>query len=170
MATTEPEDLAEMLMQVAHAIDMVNHLPDPASWTDEQLASFPITGNELRLLRHGANESWAINARLLAQFFLGDRHGLDARNFLDSWTGEAEDELGGWRSTASEHVAHFSPRRLLDPVRAITPDERHKVASAINAEAGRFCNELLATTATSDLSRRMAEFLAGLGVRRDHDA
>lgn len=170
MATTEPEDLAEMLMQIAHAIDMVNHLPDPASWTDEQLASFPITGNELRLLRHGANESWAINARLLAQFFLGDRHGLDARSFLDSWKGAAKDELGEWRSTASEHVTHFSPRRLFDPVRAITPDERHTVAAAINAEADRFCNELLATSETSDLGLRMAEFLAGLGLRSDHDA
>ncbi|MBX7068871.1 MAG: hypothetical protein K1X38_05765 [Microthrixaceae bacterium] len=170
MATTRPQDLVEMLMQIAHAIDMVNHLPDPASWTDEQLASFPIADNELRLLKHGANESCAINARLLAQFFLGDRHGLDARSFLDSWTGEAEDELGGWRSTASEHVAHFSPRRLSDPARAITPDERRKVAAAINAESNRFCNELLATTETSDLGVRLAEFLVGLGLRSGHDA
>jgi hypothetical protein len=170
MATTSPKDLAEMLMQIAHAIDMVNHLPDTASWTDEQLASFPITDNELRLLKHAASESWAMNARLLAQFFLGDRHGLDARSFLDSWTGAAKDELGGWRSTASEHVAHFSPRRLLDPVRTITPDERHKVAAAINAEAGRFCAELLATTETSVLGVRMAEFLAGLGLRSGYDA
>lgn len=159
-----------MLMQIAHAIDMVSHLPDPGSWTNEQLASFPISDTERRLLKHAANESWAINARLLAQFFLGDRHGLDARNFLDSWAGEREGELGAWRSTASEHVAHFSTRRLLDPVRAITPDDRHKVVAAINAEASSFCNELLATTETSDLGRRMAEFLAGLGLRSDHDA
>jgi len=54
MATLSPDDLAEMLMQVAHAIDMINHLPDPGSWTDEQLDKFLISVDELRLLKHAA--------------------------------------------------------------------------------------------------------------------
>lgn len=67
MPTTSPEDLAEIRTQIAHAVDMVNHLPDPASCMDKPLAFFPITDHELRLLNNGANQSWAINARLLAQ-------------------------------------------------------------------------------------------------------
>ena len=57
MATLSPDDLAEMLMQVAHAIDMINHLPDPGSWTDEQLDEFPISVDELRLLKHAATST-----------------------------------------------------------------------------------------------------------------
>ncbi|HMS13663.1 MAG TPA: hypothetical protein PKD80_11215 [Microthrixaceae bacterium] len=165
MATLSPDDLAEMLMQVAHAIDMINHLPDPGSWTDEQLDKFPISVDELRLLKHAANESWAINARLLAQFFLGDKHGLDAKTFLESWQSSGSD-LAEWRTTASEHLAHFSPRRLSDPVRTLTPGERLDVALAVNAEANRFARELETNVGTEDLGRAMAGYLADVGLRR----
>ena len=164
MAMLSPDDLAEMLMQVAHAIDMINHLPDPAGWADEQLEALPIAGDELRLLKHAARESWAINARLLAQFFLGDKHGVDAKNFLEFWQSSAGD-LAEWRTTASEHLAHLSPRRLSDPVRTLTSGERLDIAQAVNAEANRFARELATNVGTEHLGRAMADYLAGLGLR-----
>lgn len=151
-----------MLRQVAHAIDMVNHLPDPDRWTAGPLDSFLAGENELRLLQHAARESWAMNARLLSQFFLGDKHGLDAKNYLPSWQVD-ESALGTWRSVSSEHVAHLSPRRALDPVRPISADERRQVVDAVNREANRFAT-LLDHAGDRDWAWTMRGYLAGLGL------
>jgi hypothetical protein len=161
MPTPRTDDLATMLMQIAHAVDMVNHLPDPDAWTDDQLDAFPVEGNELRLLRHAARESWAINARLLSQFFLGDKHGLDARSYLPSWTGRESAVLETWKSVSSEHVAHFSPRRVMDPVRQLPAVERRQVLDAINREANRFACKL-DEVEMNDWGAKMRRYLAGL--------
>jgi hypothetical protein len=156
-------DLTTMLMQVAHAIDMVNHLPDPDRWTADQLDSFVAEGNELRLLQHAARESWAMNARLLSQFFVGDKHGLDAKDYLQSWRVDESAVLGTWRSVSSEHVAHLSPRRALDPVRPLSADERRQVVDAVNREANRFATAL-DDAEDRDWGRTMRSYLAGLGL------
>jgi hypothetical protein len=156
-------DLTTMLMQVAHAIDMVNHLPDPGRWTADQLDSFVVDGNELRLLQHAARESWAMNARLLSQFFLGDKHGLDAKDYLPSWQVDESAVLGTWRSVSSEHVAHLSPRRALDPVRPLSADERRQVVDAVNREANRFATAL-DHAGDRDWAWTMRGYLAGLGL------
>lgn len=111
MARPSSDDLSSLVMQVAHAFDMVNHLPDPDGWNADPFADNSIDSNQLRLLTHAARESWAINARLLSQFFLGDKHGIDATDYLPDWAGHEAPVLGAWRSVASEHVAHLSPRR-----------------------------------------------------------
>jgi hypothetical protein len=151
-----------MLMQIAHAIDMVNHLPDPRDWPTDHTA-FAVSENELRLLRHAARESWSINARLLSQFFLGDRNGIGARDYLPGWKPQERDVLGPWMSTASEHVAHFSPSRALDPVRELSADERTQVTGAINREARRFAHEL---TGLGDQlwAQKMSGYLVDFGL------
>lgn len=152
-----------MLMQVAHAIDMVNHLPDPDRWTTDELDGFPGDENELRLLQHAARESWAINARLLSQFFLGDKHGLHAKDYLPPWQGHESAVLKTWRSVSNEHVAHFSPRRALDPVRPLLADERRQVVVAVNREANRFATAL-DQVGDRDWGWTMKSYLAGLGL------
>lgn len=161
MARPSSDDLSSLVMQVAHAFDMVNHLPDPDGWNADPFADNSIDSNQLRLLTHAARESWAINARLLSQFFLGDKHGIDATDYLPDWAGHEAPVLGAWRSVASEHVAHLSPRRARDPVRALHTGERQQVKDAINREAFRFASELNRADAHG-WGRAMTDFLAGL--------
>ena len=156
--------LTVLLTQVAHAADMLNNLPILAIGDTVS----DLTKDELRLLRHAERESWAINARLLSQFVLGDKNGEDARSYVPNWRSD-NPVLKKWKSVASEHVAHLSPRRALSPVREVTADERHDVVTAINRELLRFTCELR-TGGLPDFADTLAELLAGIGVNPGNDA
>lgn len=71
--------------------------------------------------------------------------------------------LGTWRSVSSEHVAHLSPRRALDPVRPLAADARRQVVDAVNREANRFATALDGAE-DRDWGRTMRSYLAGLGL------
>ena len=137
---------------------MLNHLPILGN--DDTVGD--LTDDDLRLLRHAARESWAINARLLSQFILGDSKGEDARSYLPNWRSD-DLVLKEWRSVASEHVAHLSPRRAQSPVREVSGEERRQVTAALNGELLRFSGDLR-TSGFGDWADTLAELLAGIGV------
>jgi hypothetical protein len=151
-------DLTVLLTQVAHAADMLNNLP--VLGNDDTVDD--LTDDELRLLRHAARESWAINARLLSQFILGDSKGEDARSYMPNWRSH-DPVLKEWRSVASEHVAHLSPRRAQSPVREVSAEERRRVTTALNRELLRFTGDMR-TSGFRDWADTLAELLAGIGV------
>lgn len=137
---------------------MLNNLPILGN--DDTVGD--LTGNDLRLLRHAARESWAINARLLSQFILGDNKGEDARSYLPNWQSH-DPVLKAWKSAASEHVAHLSRRRAQSPVREVSAEERRQVTAAVNEELLRFTGDLR-TNGFGDWADTLAGLLAGIGV------
>lgn len=160
------DDLDELLMQLAHALDMVNNLPAGSDLVDGYRAALGVDRNELRLIGHAVRESWASNVRLLGWFFALDKttKAVDARSYLgDGWTRTTDSVLLRWLGIASEHVAHVGEARVREPLLVVTAPDRRQLIDSVNSEANRFLRGLQRLP-----SRRWANtwtgYLDGLGL------
>ncbi len=147
-----PEQLKAYLMQVGHALNLVCELPE---WIDR--APLP------KHLRHAAAESFAMNCRVLGEFFrsTGRRPDVRASDYCD-WTWNRANQPEGMGLLGDKHVAHMTAVRVTDPLVHQTYGERSDLRDALIGTARAFAEAIHDADASAVMVRYVghAESLA----------
>lgn len=120
-------------MQVGHALNLVCELP-------EWLERAPLAKH----LRHAAAESFAMNCRVLAEFFwntAGYRSDIRAETYCGTgWSPGGEPT--NLKTPGDKHVAHMTAARVDDPLVDSTSDGRAKIRDELLNAADGFAQAI----------------------------
>lgn len=147
MSSKAPDDQVRLdyLMQVGHALNLICELPE---WLER--APLP------KHLRHAAEESFAMNGRVLVEFlwssgWKGDIRACDycGNGWLD---GEKPAEIS-W--LGDKHVAHMTSARSDEPLVVLTYEQRCAIRDRLLSTAEQF----VAAIVDEACAERMAGFV-----------